>query len=56
MQSELSSHIGMGGKCFCRVCKIKNPGGLVTEAASEEQRIHEFMQVWNHFPFAKTHI
>ena len=47
MQSEFTSHIGLTGKCFCRVCTVwgadaKNqPEGL----AGEKERIKDFLSV-----------
>ncbi|KAI0261430.1 hypothetical protein BC834DRAFT_925517 [Gloeopeniophorella convolvens] len=44
MQSELSSHIGLNGKCFCRMCKahkIDKEMGLEAELA----HVLQFMQV-----------
>ncbi|RDB19146.1 hypothetical protein Hypma_014226 [Hypsizygus marmoreus] len=45
MQSEFSSHIGLTGKCFCRVCHVRGadaknrPEGT----AREEERVRDFL-------------
>ncbi|KAF9000376.1 hypothetical protein BDZ89DRAFT_1121660 [Hymenopellis radicata] len=39
MQSEFASHIGMTGRCFCRVCTASKG------AAKETDRLREFMSV-----------
>ncbi|KAI5890875.1 uncharacterized protein SCHCODRAFT_02690755 [Schizophyllum commune H4-8] len=45
MQSEFASHIGLTGKCFCRVCNVRGadskarPGG----DEGERERVAEFM-------------
>lgn len=47
MQSEFTSHIGLTGKCFCRVCTVRGadaknrPEGL----AGEKERIKDFLSV-----------
>ncbi|KAG8746310.1 hypothetical protein FRC11_012758, partial [Ceratobasidium sp. 423] len=44
MQSELCSHIGMTGKFFCRVCKVRGKDkDRANTQASEIERIREFM-------------
>ncbi|KAG9084144.1 hypothetical protein FS749_005446 [Ceratobasidium sp. UAMH 11750] len=46
MQSELSSHIGMGGKCFCRVCQVRGKDKQrPDDLGSEKQHIREFMNI-----------
>lgn len=45
MQSEFSSHIGMTGKCFCRVCNVAKSRGDGDSDSTEKQRIEDFMSV-----------
>jgi hypothetical protein len=45
MQSELSSHIGMSGKCFCRVCKVESSSGSLADLEREEKRVRDFLNV-----------
>jgi hypothetical protein len=42
MQSELSSHIGLTGNCFCRICKI-DQGGV--DLAKDADAIRAFLKV-----------
>ncbi|KAG9079135.1 hypothetical protein FS749_008794 [Ceratobasidium sp. UAMH 11750] len=45
MQSELCSHIGMGGKFFCRVCHVRGKDkDRGKDDDGEIQRVAEFMQ------------
>jgi hypothetical protein len=41
MQSELSCHIGMIGKCFCRVCNVR--GRSATTSVNPSPSIHKDM-------------
>ena len=48
MASEFSSHVGMTGKCICRMCEVYRkvegedyPNG----AAGEAQKVADFMKV-----------
>lgn len=56
MQSEFSSHIGLSGTCFCRVCDVKGadkqnrPSG----DAGEFQRISQFLSVSSSAHFRAT--
>ncbi|KAG9084851.1 hypothetical protein FS749_004901 [Ceratobasidium sp. UAMH 11750] len=46
MQSELSSHVGMTGKFFCRVCQVKGKDKQrVDDLAGEKERLREFMNL-----------
>ncbi|KAG9078119.1 hypothetical protein FS749_009923 [Ceratobasidium sp. UAMH 11750] len=46
MQSELSSHIGMGGKHFCHVCQVRGKDKQQPEdSESKKQRLREFMSI-----------
>ncbi|KAH9946550.1 hypothetical protein B0H21DRAFT_822615 [Amylocystis lapponica] len=45
MASEFESHIGMSGKCFCRICKVKGADEKNRDAgaAGARARLKEFM-------------
>lgn len=47
MQSEVTSHIGLQGTHFCRICLVrgKDTGGRGTSVAAEIDRRREFMQI-----------
>lgn len=46
MASEFASHVGMKGKCLCRVCHVKGPDkDRAPGIAGEIQRIDDFMKV-----------
>ncbi|KAG8712744.1 hypothetical protein FRC09_019504, partial [Ceratobasidium sp. 395] len=46
MQSELSSHIGMNGKYFCRVCQVRKGNREQDRDVQEEkERLHDFMNI-----------
>jgi hypothetical protein len=49
MQSELCSHIGMGGNKFCRVCKVSHAPtegtGKNTRTRTEEELLKEYLTV-----------
>jgi hypothetical protein len=44
MQSELSSHIGLKGRCFCRICKVD---GQVADPLTSQTRLHEDLEASN---------
>jgi hypothetical protein len=46
MQSEFSSHIGMGGRYFCRICHVSGLDGKsrAPGRAGEIAKVTEFMQ------------
>ncbi|KAF9030139.1 hypothetical protein BDZ89DRAFT_1245386 [Hymenopellis radicata] len=45
MQSEFSSHIGMTGKCFCRVCHVVKTRPDANDDRGEKQRLKDFVNV-----------
>lgn len=46
MQSELSSHVGMNGKHFCRVCHVRGKDKERSDnLEGEKKRLREFMTV-----------
>ena len=48
MVSEFASHIGMRGKCFCRICHVRGGTDEKNRApglAGEIKRVEEFLKV-----------
>ncbi|KAJ6508136.1 hypothetical protein C8R45DRAFT_1167703 [Mycena sanguinolenta] len=47
MQSEFASHIGLTGKCFCRVCHVRGADSKKRPAGAEgdRERVAEFLSV-----------
>ncbi|KAH9915703.1 hypothetical protein B0H21DRAFT_713573 [Amylocystis lapponica] len=54
MASEFASHVGMSGKCFCRVCKVRGADEKNCGAgqAGAKERLHEFLNAGD--PRTKT--
>ncbi|KII95863.1 hypothetical protein PLICRDRAFT_98567, partial [Plicaturopsis crispa FD-325 SS-3] len=46
MSSEFASHVGMGGKCFCRICHVRGPDAAHRPPgdAGEIERLDDFMK------------
>lgn len=46
MQSEFSSHIGLTGKCFCRVCHVKGADAKNRPQGDEgeRERVADFLR------------
>ncbi|TFK70456.1 hypothetical protein BDN72DRAFT_838978 [Pluteus cervinus] len=46
MQSEFASHIGLSGKCFCRVCHVRGADvkNRPTGTAGLEERVKDFLK------------
>ncbi|KAJ7878455.1 hypothetical protein B0H13DRAFT_1631178 [Mycena leptocephala] len=51
MQSEFASHIGLTGKCFCRVCHVRGADSKKRPAGAEgdRERGAEFLSVCVYF-------
>lgn len=47
MASEFASHVGMTGKCFCRICHARGADekNRVPGIAGEIARVMEFLEV-----------
>jgi len=51
MQSEFASHIGLSGKCFCRVCHVRGADAKnrSTGAEGDRERVTDFLSVSIYF-------
>ncbi|KAJ7278158.1 hypothetical protein C8J57DRAFT_1126069, partial [Mycena rebaudengoi] len=47
MQSEFASHIGLSGKCFCRVCHVRGADSKNRSAGDtgDQERVRDFLKV-----------
>lgn len=51
MSSEIASHVGMTGRCYCRICGASTGGSIDKDApeeirdAHERERLKTFMKV-----------
>lgn len=58
MQSEFASHIGMSGRCFCRVCNVSGADAKsrAPGRAGEIHKVAEFMKVRQRLEFLTCNI